>query len=53
MNKEKALEFLKEQKEYRLFGMDEENPSDFDKWQKNQADIYQRLIDWIEKEVTE
>ena len=49
MNKEKALGFLKEQREYRLFGMNEEYPSDFDKWQKNQADTYQRIIDWIEK----
>ena len=32
MNKEKALEFLREQKEYRLVGIDEEYPSDFDKW---------------------
>ena len=53
MNKEKALTFLREQKEYRLVELDEEYPSDFDKWQKNQADTYQRLIDWIEKEVTE
>lgn len=53
MNKEKALDFLREQKEYRLFGMDEERLSDFDKWQKNQADTYQRIIDWIEKEVAE
>lgn len=53
MNKEKALDFLREQKEYRLVGLDEEYPSDFDKWQKNQADTYQRLIDWIEKEVAD
>ena len=53
MNKEKALTFLREQKEYRLVGLDEEYPSDFDQWQKNQADTYQRLIDWIEKEVAE
>lgn len=53
MNKEKGLAFLREQKEYRLVGLDEECPSDFDQWQKNQADTYQRLIDWIEKEVAE
>ena len=49
MNKEEVLDFLREQKEYRLVGLDEEYPSDFDQWQKNQADTYQRLIDWIEK----
>lgn len=53
MNKEKALGFLRAQKEYRLVGLDEEYPSDFDQWQKNQADTYQRLIDWINKEVAE
>lgn len=53
MNKEKALDFLREQKEYRLVGLDEEYPSDFGQWQKNQADAYQRLIDWIEEEVAE
>ena len=53
MKKEKALTFLREQKEYRLVGLDEKYPSDFDQWQKNQADTYQRLIDWIDKEVTE
>lgn len=53
MNKEKALDFLREQKEYRLVGLGEEYPSDFDQWQKNQADTYQRLIDWIEEEVAE
>ena len=53
MKKEKALDFLREQKESRLVGLDEEYPSDFDQWQKNLAYTYQRLIDWIEKEVAE
>lgn len=53
MKKEKVLDFLREQKEYRLFGLDEEYPSDFDIWQKDQADTYQRIIEWIEEEVAE
>lgn len=53
MNKQQVLEFLREQKEYRLFGLDEKYPSDFDNWQKDQADIYQNVIEWIEKVVAE
>lgn len=50
MNKQEFLEFLNEQKEYRMIGLDEKYPSDFDRWQKDQADTYQRIIEWIEKE---
>lgn len=48
MDKQKAIEFLTEQREYRLFNNDHENPSDFDKWQLEQARQYQEVIDWIE-----
>ena len=53
MNKEEALIFLKEQKESRLFGLDKGCPSDFSQWRKKQAETFQRLIDWIDNEVTE
>lgn len=52
MNKQKAIKFLQEQRELRLYNNDHENPSDFDKWQLEQAEMYQEIIDWIEVEVS-
>ncbi|GAB7231421.1 hypothetical protein [Facklamia hominis] len=50
MNKEKVIAFLKNQREMRLIGLDPEYESDYDKWQREQAETYQQIIDWIEKE---
>lgn len=51
MNKQEVLDFLTEQRELRLLGYDKAEPeSDFDRWQLAQAEMYQKVIDWIEEE---
>lgn len=49
MNKEKAIEFLEEQREARLIGNNPNSQSDFDKWQLEQAETFQEVIDWIKE----
>lgn len=49
MNKQQAIEFLEEQRDARLVGLDPDYPSDFDKWQLEQAETFQELINWIQK----
>lgn len=47
MNKEQVVKFLEEQRDARLIGFDAERLSDFDKWQLEQAETFQEVIDWI------
>lgn len=49
MNKEKAIKFLEEQREARLIGNNPNSQSDFDKWQLEQAETFQEIIDWIQR----
>ncbi|MGX7077464.1 hypothetical protein [Globicatella sanguinis] len=49
MDKQQAIEFLEEQRDARLFGLDPDYPSDFDKWQLEQAETFQEVIDWVKQ----
>lgn len=49
MNKEKAIKFLNEQRDARMIGMNTKCPSDFDKWQLEQAETFQEVIDWVKQ----
>ncbi|MBY4976998.1 hypothetical protein [Streptococcus suis] len=51
MTKAEAIEFLTEQRDLRLVGYDDSKPaeSDFDRWQLAQAEMFQKVIDWLEE----
>ncbi|HEM4388966.1 TPA: hypothetical protein ACHVIQ_000337 [Streptococcus suis] len=50
MTKTEVIEFLTEQRDLRLVGYDDSKPaeSDFDRWQLAQAEMFQKVIDWLE-----
>ncbi|AYO92155.1 TPA: hypothetical protein VJZ89_001222 [Streptococcus pyogenes] len=50
MTKEEVIAFLTEQRDLRLFGYEQgkDDLSDFEKWQLAQADMYLKVIEWIE-----
>lgn len=50
MNKQQAIKFLEEQREARLIGNNPNSQSDFDKWQLEQAETFQEIIDWLNEE---
>lgn len=49
MNKQQVIAFLEEQRDARMIGMNTKCPSDFDKWQLEQAEMFREVIDWIEQ----
>lgn len=54
MTKAEVIEFLTEQRELRLVGYDDSKPveSDFDRWRLAQAEMFQKVIDWLEEKAS-
>lgn len=52
MTKTEVIEFLTEQRNLRLVGYEDNRPveSDFERWQLAQAEMFQKVIDWVEEE---
>lgn len=53
MTKTEVIEFLTEQRDLRLVGYEDNRPveSDFERWQLAQAEMFQKVIDWVEEKV--
>lgn len=53
MNKQQIITFLEEQREAKLIGNNPNSQSDFHKWQLEQAETFQEVIDWIKRETNQ
>lgn len=51
MKKEEVIAFLTEQRDLRLIGYEwgKDDPSDFERWQLAQANMFLDVIEWIEE----